>query len=80
MGDIVVSDTFMREVAERLGSIEAHLKHLLDTTTQLHSNHSTIDNRVRSLEMAKAKLLGGAAVVGALAGFLADVIVRKLTG
>ena len=56
-----------------LGEIKGQLTTYIKFMENLQSKHDGIENRTRSLENAKFWLMGAAAAVGGLAGFLVDL-------
>lgn len=57
-----------------LGEIKGQLGTYIDVMKGLQDNHKNLDNRVRGLENAKFWIMGAAAAIGAVAGFVADLL------
>lgn len=57
-----------------LGEIKGQLSTYIDVMKGLQDNHKNLETRVRSVENAKYYILGFAAAVGGLAGFLVDMV------
>lgn len=56
-----------------LGEIKGQLGTYIDVMKGLQDNHKNLETRVRAVENAKFWIMGAAAAIGGLAGFLVDV-------
>lgn len=59
-----------------LGEIKGQLGTYIDVMKGLQDNHKNLDTRVRGLENFKFWIMGAAGVIGAVAGFIADLVAK----
>lgn len=59
-----------------LGEIKGQLGTYIDVMKGLQDNHKNLDARVRGLENFKFWIMGAAGVIGAVAGFIADLVAK----
>lgn len=57
-----------------LGEIKGQLGTYMKFMETLQGRHDTLETRTRSLENAKFWVMGAAAAIGGLAGFLVDLV------
>jgi len=59
-----------------LGEIKGQLGTYIDVMKGLQDNHKNLDARLRAVENFKFWVMGLSAAVGAIAGFIADLVAK----